>query len=149
MIKDVIIKKLNKIVDERGCIMHMLKATDLEFEKFGEIYFSTVYPGVIKGWHYHEVMTLNYVVVKGNIKLVLYDDRENSSTKGEVQEIFLGDKNYCLVSVPPRVWNGFKGIDVEESIVANCSTHPHDPLEIKRVEPFSNQIPYDWNIKYE
>ncbi|PIT88136.1 MAG: dTDP-4-dehydrorhamnose 3,5-epimerase [Candidatus Magasanikbacteria bacterium CG10_big_fil_rev_8_21_14_0_10_36_32] len=149
MIQDVIVKPLKKIVDERGCIMHMLKATDPEFKQFGEIYFSTVYPGVIKGWHFHETMTLNYAVIKGNIKLVLFDQRENSQTKGEVQEIFLGDKNYCLVTVPPGIWNGFKGIGLEEAIVANCATHPHDPLEIKRVDTFTDQIPYDWNIKYE
>lgn len=149
MIQDVAIKPLKKIADERGCIMHMLKATDPEFKQFGEIYFSTVYPGVIKGWHFHEKMTLNYAVIKGNIKLVLFDQRENSPTKGEVQEIFLGDKNYCLVAVPPGVWNGFKGVGLEEAIVANCATHPHDPAEIKRMNLFTDQIPYDWNIKYE
>lgn len=148
MIEGVIIKQLRKIPDERGSIMHMLKVTDSEFEKFGEIYFSTVYPGAIKGWHLHKVMILNYAVVKGNIKLVLFDMRDDSSTKGELQEIFVGDKNYCLVRIPPGVANGFKGIGVEEAIVANCPSHPHDSGEIRRIDPFTKDIPYDWNIKH-
>lgn len=149
MINGVIIKSLQKISDERGCIMHMLKAGDPEFKQFGEIYFSTIYPGIIKGWHNHEIMTLNYAVVKGNIKLVLCDKRIDSPTKGEIQEIFLGDKNFCLVTVPPGVWNGFKGVGVEEAIVANCATHPHDPSELKRMDPFTKEIPYIWETKYE
>ncbi|MDD2757957.1 MAG: dTDP-4-dehydrorhamnose 3,5-epimerase family protein [Patescibacteria group bacterium] len=149
MIDGVIIKPLRKIADERGSIMHMLKVTDPEFKQFGEMYFSTVYPGVVKGWHLHTEMTLNYAVVKGNIKVVLFDAREDSSTKGELQVIFIGDKNYSLVAIPPGVWNGFKGIGVEEAIVANCATHPHSPDEIKRMDPFSKEIPYNWEIKYE
>ena len=144
----MIIKPLRKIADERGTIMHMLKKTDPEFEEFGEIYFSTVYPGAIKGWHLHKMMTLNYAVIKGCIKLVLYDQREGSPTRGELQEIFIGDNNYCLVKVPPGVVNGFKGVGTEESIVANCATHPHDPEEIIRISPFSPEIPYNWDIKH-
>ena len=149
MIKDVIIKPLRKIVDERGCVMHMLRRDDSDFQQFGEIYFSVVYPGVVKAWHLHKEMSLNYAVVKGNIKLVLFDSREDSPTKGELQEIFIGDKNYCLVHVPHGVVNGFKGVGVEEAIVANCSTHPHSKDEIVRIDPLANEIPYKWDIKYE
>ncbi|PIR76625.1 MAG: dTDP-4-dehydrorhamnose 3,5-epimerase [Candidatus Magasanikbacteria bacterium CG10_big_fil_rev_8_21_14_0_10_42_10] len=149
MIQDVVITPLKKIQDERGSIMHMLRNDSPEFDTFGEIYFSTVYPGVIKGWHIHTVMTLQYAVVKGNIKLVLFDGRDNSPTKGEVQEIFIGDKNYCLVKIPPGVVNGFKGIGTEEAIIANCATHPHTKDEIVRVDPFTKEIPYNWDIKYE
>ncbi len=149
MIKDVVIKPLRKISDERGCIMHLLKNTDDEYEKFGEIYFSTVYPQAIKGWHLHKVMTLNYAVVKGNIKLVLFDKRKNSPTKGEIQEIFMGDKNYCLVKIPPGIANGFKGIGIEEAIIANCATEPHTADEIVRIDTFAKEIPYKWDIKYE
>jgi dTDP-4-dehydrorhamnose 3,5-epimerase len=149
MIEGVIIKKLDRIIDERGSVMHMLKVTDPEFKQFGEIYFSTAYPNIIKGWHVHKLMTLNYAVVKGNIKLVLFDDREDSPTKGEIQQVFIGDKNYCLVSIPPGVFNGYKCIGVEEAIVANCSTHPHSTDEIERLDPFTDRITYNWDIKYE
>jgi dTDP-4-dehydrorhamnose 3,5-epimerase len=91
-------------------------------------------------------MFLNYSVPHGNIKFVLYDDRPHSPTKGQVQEIFLGPTNYCLVTVPPLVWNGFKGIGDEMAIVANCSSIPHDPYEIDRLDPFDKRIPYNWDI---
>jgi len=148
MIDGVIIKPLKQIVDERGKVMHMLRADDENFEKFGEIYFSVVNPGIIKAWHLHSKMELNYAVVSGMIKLVLYDNRENSSTKGEIMEICVGDGNYVLVHVPKEVINGFKGIDVKPSIVANCATIPHDPTEITRMDPFDKSIPYDWNVKH-
>lgn len=146
MIKDVIIKKLDKIPDERGAIMHMLRADDKEFQKFGEVYFSKAYPGVIKGWHLHKKMTLNYCVVEGMIKLVLFDNRKNSSTKGQVQEIFIGEDNYCLVQIPPGIINGYKTIGSKTSILANCSTHSYENGEMERIDPLSNEIPYSWDI---
>ena len=149
MIKGVVVVQLNQIPDERGKIMHMLRCDDPHFEKFGEIYFSVVYPGVVKGWHKHHKMTLNYAALVGTIKLVLYDDRKESSTKGEVQELFIGEENYCLVKIPPEIWNGFKGIGVKPAIVANCATFPHDPKEIVRLNPCNNNIPYKWDLKYE
>lgn len=148
MIEGVIVKQLKQIPDERGKIMHMIRRDSEGFESFGEIYFSCVYPGVIKGWHIHKRMTLNYAVPHGNIKLVLYDDRASSKTKGEVQEIFLGPDNYCLVTIPPLVWNGFKGVGTEMAIVANCSSIPHDPEEIARMDPFDKTIPYNWELKH-
>lgn len=148
MIQGVDFHPLKQIPDERGRVMQMLRRDDPWFERFGEIYFSVVYPGVVKGWHLHKVMTLNYAVIVGRIKLVLYDEREDSPTRGKLQEIFAGEDNYCLITVPPNVWNGFKGIGVEPSIVANCATEPYDPSEIVRSEPFSDRIPYDWNLKH-
>ena len=147
MIHQVFVRPLRQIPDERGKIMHMLRADEPHFEKFGEIYFSTVYPGVVKGWHLHKEMTLNYAVVDGLIKLVLYDDRNDSPTRGEVMEIFVGEGNYSLITIPPLVWNGFKGVGTKPAIVANCSTIPHDPNEIVRMDPFDNKIPYQWELK--
>lgn len=147
-IDGVVIKPLKKIPDERGFVYHMLRRDDPIFEEFGEIYFSVVYPGVIKGWHIHKKMTLNYAVVAGMIKLVLYDDREASPTRGNLVEIFTGEGNYLLIKIPPMIWNGFKGIGAKPAIVANCATLPHDPGEIERLDPFSDKIPYDWGIKH-
>ncbi len=149
MIQGVSLRPLKQIPDERGKVMQMLRRDDPWFERFGEIYFSLVYPGVVKGWHLHKVMTLNYAVITGRIKLVLYDEREKSPTRGELQEIFSGEDSYCLITVPPNVWNGFKGLGVQPAVVANCSTDPHDPSEIVRLDPFSDRIPYDWNLKHE
>ncbi len=146
MIDGVKIIPLKQITDERGKILHMLRSDAEHFGGFGEIYFSVVHPGVIKGWHIHKKMTLNYAVPYGTIKLVLYDDRESSKTYGELHEIFLGPDNYCLVQIPPLVWNGFKGVGTTPSIVANCSTIPHDPDEIERKNPDDPSIPYKWEL---
>lgn len=148
MIDGVAVRPLKQLPDERGKVMHMLRADAPHFERFGEIYFSIVYPGAVKGWHLHKRVTLNYAVVSGSIKLVLFDDRDGSSTKGQLMELFVGDGNYCLVTVPAGVWNGFKGIGTEPAIVANCATAPHDPDEIVRMNPMSPNIPYSWDLKH-
>ncbi len=144
MIDGVVITKLKQIKDKRGMVMHMLKRTDPVFQRFGEIYFSTVHPGIVKGWHLHKKMTLNYAVPYGKIRLVLFDDRKNSKTGGEVMELIVSPKNYRLVTVPPGIWNAFVGCGKTDSIVANCATIPHDPAEIIRLDPFSDKIPYEW-----
>jgi dTDP-4-dehydrorhamnose 3,5-epimerase len=147
VIDGVIITPLQQIVDERGKVMHMLRRDSPAFKEFGEMYFSTVNPGAIKAWHIHKVMTLNYAVPQGLIKFVLHDDRANSPTRGRTEEIFLGPEKYCLVTVPPLIWNGFKGLGTVPSIVANCATIPHDPAEIDRRPPFDPAIGYDWDIR--
>ncbi len=149
MIEGVIVTPLRQIFDERGKVMHMLREDSPVFSKFGEIYFSCTYPGAIKAWHLHRRMTLNYAVIHGEIKCVLFDDRPDSKTRGRVEEYFLSPENYCLVTVPPLVWNGFKGIGDKTSIVANCSTLPHDPDEIDRKSAFDESIPYDWRIEHK
>ncbi|MFZ5816090.1 MAG: dTDP-4-dehydrorhamnose 3,5-epimerase [Bacillota bacterium] len=148
MIAGVRIHPLRIIPDERGQIMHMLRSDAPHFEQFGEIYFSMVFPGVVKAWHLHKEMVLNYAVPVGRIKLVLYDDRLDSPTKGELMELFIGEGNYCLVTVPAGVWNGFKGVGVSPALVANCATIPHHPDEIVRMDPFASHIPYDWSLKH-
>src|SRR5436305_2156108 len=117
-IHDIRITPLRRIADERGAVFHMLRAEDPVFERFGEIYFSLVYPGVVKGWHIHRRMTLNYAVPQGMVKLVLYDDREGSPTHGALQELHVGELNYALVTIPPLIWNGCKGIGDRHALVA-------------------------------
>jgi len=148
MIDGVELIPLRQILDERGKVMHMLRADAAHFQGFGEIYFSAVHPGAVKAWHVHKKMVLNYAVPIGKIKLVLFDDRVGSRSKGEVAEIFLGPDNYQLVIIPPLVWNGFKGVGPETAIVANCASIPHDPNEIERLDPFDGRIPYDWGVKH-
>ncbi len=148
MIEDLQVVPLRRIPDERGTIYQMLRCTDPHFQKFGEIYFSTVYRGIVKGWHRHREMTLNYACIFGRIKLVLYDERNGSPTRGEVTEVFLGPDNYSLAIIPPGLWNGFKGMSDPYAIVANCSTHPHDPSLSDRLDPFRNHIPYDWAARH-
>jgi dTDP-4-dehydrorhamnose 3,5-epimerase len=147
MIDGVQVVPLRRIPDERGTVMQMLRATDPHFTQFGEIYFSTVYRGVVKGWHRHREMTLNYACVFGRIKLVLYDERGGSPSRGELLEVFLGPDDYALVVIPPGIWNGFKGMSDPLAVVANCASHPHDPSRSERLDPFANHIPYRWEVR--
>jgi len=147
VISGVIITPLKQIPDERGKVMHMLRNDSDVFVSFGEIYFSAVYPGAIKAWGRHKKMILNYAVPVGYIKLVLYDDRKDSPTKGQLQEISLGLDNYSLVTIPPMVWVGFKGLGNEMAIVANCASIPHDTKEAEKRDKFDPSIPYSWEIK--
>lgn len=150
MIDGVNFKPLKKIPDERGAIFHMLRNDDPEFTKFGEIYFSKVYPGIVKGWHLHTKMTLNYAVIIGMIKLVLFDNREKSKTRGNLMEIFTGDENYGLITIPPMVWNSFKGIGNSAAIVANLTDTPHHKDEIQRMDPLKNDlIQYNWDVEFK
>ena len=149
MIEGVKITPLKQIFDERGKVMHMLRSDSDVFTEFGEVYFSCTNPGAIKAWHLHKKMTLNYAVVFGEIKCVLFDNRPDSETKGYVEEYFMSPENYFLLTVPPLVWNGFKGIGNKVSIVANCANIPHDPDEIIRKAVSDSSIPYDWAIKHK
>lgn len=145
-IQGVVVVPLRRIPDERGTIYHMLRRDDPHFIDFGEIYFTSIYRGVVKGWHRHTEMTLNYACIQGRIKLVLYDGREGSPSLGVLQELFLGPDDYSLVVIPPGVWTGMKGM-TEVALVANCATHPHDPGRTERVDPEDPSIPYDWRLK--
>ena len=144
MIHDVKITTLKIISDNRGKVMHMLRRDSSIFKNFGEIYFSTIYTNLIKGWHLHKEATLNYACVKGKVKLVLFDDRDSSPTKGKLYELILSPENYFLVTVPTNIWNGFKGLDKSDSIIANCLTLPHNEKEMVRKEPNDKKFNYNW-----
>ena len=162
LIEGVVITPLKVIRDERGAVMHMMKKTDEVFKQFGEIYFSLVDTNAVKAWHRHREMTLNYACIYGRIKLALYDMRPESPTLKMVNTLHLEGfpefGEYNLVSIPPGVWNGFRAevimspipgtssanAQVIPAIVANCSTHPHDPEEIERRSPEDFPLRYDW-----
>jgi dTDP-4-dehydrorhamnose 3,5-epimerase len=147
MIEGVRIKRLKVIPDERGLLMEMMRDDDEFFQRFGQVYLSVVYPGVVKAWHYHRKQTDHFVLVKGTAKVVLYDSRENSRTRGEVNEFFMGEHNPILLLIPPLVLHGMKGIGVESAYLINTPTEHYvydDPDEF-RVPPHSPEIPYDWN----
>ena len=146
-IDGVIIRPLKKFPDERGTIMHGVRKDNM-LNEFGEVYFKKIYFGVINGWHVHEKLILNYICIFGMIKLVLYDMRETSKTKNRLQEIFIGEDNYCLVHIPSGIANASKGIGFPYSIMANVASMPHDPdLKYLRIDPHSGEIPYDWARK--
>ncbi|HXG87104.1 MAG TPA: dTDP-4-dehydrorhamnose 3,5-epimerase family protein [Vicinamibacterales bacterium] len=145
-IDGVKVKSLRVIPDERGWLMEILRAdeTDL-FTKFGQVYISATYPGVVKAWHYHRVQTDNFVCMTGMVKLVLIDTREGSPTKGAVNEFFLGHEQRQLVQVPALVYHGWKCISPEMATVLNLPTEPYsyDQPDEYRLEPHGT-LPYDW-----
>lgn len=143
-IDGVVIVPLRKIPDERGTIMHGVRADNL-LNPFGEVYFKKLYKGVVNGWHVHQSLILNYICLHGMIKLVLYDMRKDSPTYRQLQELFIGEDNYCLVHIPPGVANGSKGMTAPFSIMCNVASEPHDPsLKYLRIDPHSGEIPYNW-----
>ena len=149
MIEGVAIKKLRVIPDERGRLMEIFRRDDDLFSGFGQVYMTTAYPGVVKGWHYHKKQDDNMAVVKGTMKIVLYDGREDSPTYREVNEFFAGEHNPILVHIPRYVYHGFKCVSPDEAIVINTPTEVYDyaqPDEF-RVHPHDNDIPYDWGRK--
>jgi dTDP-4-dehydrorhamnose 3,5-epimerase len=147
MIEGVKVKKLKVIPDERGRLMEMVRSDDEEFTRFGQVYMTTAYPGTVKGWHYHGKQYDNMVVVHGMMKIVLYDRRPESKTRGELMELFAGDHNPLRITIPPGVCHGFKCIGTGEAMVVNTVSEPYnydDPDEF-RIHPHDNDIPYDWS----
>jgi dTDP-4-dehydrorhamnose 3,5-epimerase len=148
-IDGVAIKQLRVIPDERGHLMEMLRSDDEVFERFGQSYVTTTYPGVVKAWHMHRKQDDNIVCVHGMIKLALYDNREGSATKGEVMEMFLGEHRPVLVHIPKEVYHGWKCMGEHEAYVVNMPTELYDYDEPDEYRlPFdTNEIPYDWDLK--
>lgn len=147
MIDGVKVRNLVVHPDSRGRLMELLRPDWEEFEKFGQIYMTTVYPGVVKAWHYHKLQRDNFTCVKGMIRLALYDDREGSPSRGNVNEFYLGDHSPVLVSIPPGVHHGFQCVSVTESIVINCPTeiYNYESPDEYRLDPHDNNIPFDWH----
>jgi dTDP-4-dehydrorhamnose 3,5-epimerase len=149
MIDGVMVKALKVIPDERGRLMEILRCDDEMFRKFGQVYLTTGYPGVVKAWHYHKTQTDHFCVIKGMMKVALYDSRDGSPTKGEVDEFFLGEHRPILLRIPSLVYHGFKTVSTEEALLINIPTEPYryaDPDEF-RVPPHDNDIPYSWERK--
>lgn len=149
MIEGVKVKKLRLIPDERGHLMEILRSDWEEYEKFGQVYVTAAYPGVIKAWHYHTQQTDHFACVHGMAKVVLYDNREDSPSHGQVNELFIGDRNPCLVKIPPLVMHGFKGMGQDITLIVNVPTelYNYDQPDEHRLPFDTDQIPYDWALQ--
>ncbi len=138
MIPGVTLRPLRQFPDNRGAVLHMLRSSDGHFEKFGEVYFSTVLCGAIKAWHRHTAKTVNLAVPIGAVRFVLW------SKGAEAQELRLGREDYQLLTIPPGIWYGFQGLADGESLLANCATEPFDPTEGENLPPDTEHIPFHW-----
>jgi dTDP-4-dehydrorhamnose 3,5-epimerase len=149
VIHDVKTRKLRLMPDERGWLLEILRADDPElFQRFGQVYVSATYPGVVKAWHRHRRQTDNFVCVAGMVKLVLADTREGSPTHGRIDEFFVGTQNPMLVQVPNLVYHGWKCISPEPALVVNVPTevYRYDAPDEERLAPHGT-LPYDWTRK--
>lgn len=149
MIEGVKTRALKRIPDERGYLMEMFRSDWPEYEKFGQVYITAVYPGVVKGWHYHKLQDDNFICVSGMAKVVLYDAREGSPTFGEINEFFIGELNPMHVQIPKGVYHGFKGISEAVTLIVNVPTQLYNYSEPDeyRLPAHTDEIPYDWNRK--
>jgi dTDP-4-dehydrorhamnose 3,5-epimerase len=149
LIEGVKIKILKYIPDERGKLLEILRSDDEIFEKFGQVYITTAYPGVIKAWHSHKFQDDNLTCIKGMAKIVLCDLRKGSPTYKKINEFFAGEYNPVLIHIPRLVWHGFKCLSEEECIVLNIPTNVYNyesPDELRL--PFNTEeIPYNWERK--
>ncbi|MFH1379823.1 MAG: dTDP-4-dehydrorhamnose 3,5-epimerase family protein [bacterium] len=146
MIEGVRLRKLKAIGDYRGQLMELFRSDWPEFIKFGQVYLTTCKPNVVKGWHYHKIQTDTFLCFMREVKIVLYDSREDSRTKGEIMEFIVGKTNPQLIQIPPYVYHGFMGIGKQESIIINVPTELYaykDPDEY-RIPFDSKDIPYTW-----
>jgi dTDP-4-dehydrorhamnose 3,5-epimerase len=149
LIEGVKIKVLKPIPDDRGWLMEILRCDDEMFEKFGQVYLTVCYKGAVKAWHYHKLQTDHFSVVKGMAQVALYDLRENSPTKGEINEFFIGELNPLLIKIPPMVAHGFKAVGEGDAYVINVPTEPYNrenPDEYRL--PWNDpNIPYSWEVR--
>jgi dTDP-4-dehydrorhamnose 3,5-epimerase len=146
LITGVKVRPLRKLPDERGFLMEMLRSDWDEFERFGQVYVTSVYPGVVKGWHYHKIQTDHFVCLHGMAKVVLFDGRPGSPTHGQINEFFMGEQHQMLLKIPPLVMHGFKGISPEMTLIVNVPTelfNYSEPDEY-RLPWNTTEIPYVW-----
>jgi dTDP-4-dehydrorhamnose 3,5-epimerase len=148
VIEGVVAKQLKQVADERGWLIEIMRSDWEQFQKFGQAYVTAAYPHVVKAWHMHKKQTDNIACVKGMIKLVLYDGREKSKTKGEINEFIIGERNLLTVKVPPEVWHGFRTVTEDYALMLNVPTELYNYKEPDehRLPPDTAKIPYDWKL---
>ncbi|MEK7074202.1 MAG: dTDP-4-dehydrorhamnose 3,5-epimerase family protein [Patescibacteria group bacterium] len=144
MIDGVGIYPRQMFCNEQGCVYRVMRNDDECFERFGEAYISSIKPGVVKGWNLHTRADMNIACIQGIIRLVLYDQRQDSPSRGVIEEITMGKDNYCLVHIPHGVAFSWKVLNRDEAYLMNCSTLPHDPDELLKMDIIGSDIPYQW-----
>lgn len=142
MIEGVLVTPLKRIGHPKGDLFHVMKKSSIGYNGFGEAYISTILKDEIKGWKKHHVMTLNLVVPQGAVKVVIFDERDDSATKGEYQEIVLSVENYSRLTIPPNLWVAFQGASVGVNMLLNIANIEHDPDESSDFD--LNELPYSW-----
>lgn len=149
LIDGVAVRTAKVLSDERGRLGEIMRADDPWFEKFGQVYFTTTYPGVVKAWHFHKKQTDHFYVIKGTVKLAFYDARADSPTHGVVNELYLGEHCPGVVRIPPGIQHGWMGVGQTEAYIINIVSEMYNYTEPDefRTHPHDNEIPYEWTRK--
>jgi len=142
-IEGVILTTLKKIHNPKGNIFPGMKKSDKGCVGFGEVYFTTIKYGEIKGWNRHKRMTLNLIVPVGEVTFVIYAGRKRSISNDNFIEVMLSPNNYQRLTIPPGVWLGFKGKSIGTNLILNIADMVHDPEEIERLD--LDNITYNWD----
>lgn len=148
LVDGLVVTPLKVVADERGDVKRGLRASESEFVGFGELYFSSVRQGVVKGWKKHLRMHSNLIVIQGAIRFVLFDDRPNSPTCGNTSSIVVSSvENYARITIPPNVWLAFQGLQSGTNQLVNLASIEHDPEESLSVPIADSLMPkVDWLI---
>ena len=149
MIEGVKLKKLVRYSDDRGFFMEILRDDDNLLKRFGQASLSKSYPGVIKAFHYHQRQDDLWFFPVGNAQVVLYDLRENSSTKGQTDVFYLGEDNPGLLLIPKGVAHGYRVLGQEPAVIVYFTTESYqreDPDEL-RIPWDDTRIGFDWTTK--
>jgi len=149
LIDGVAVRRAKVFPDQRGRLGEIMRADDPWFEKFGQVYFTTTYPGVVKAWHYHKKQFDHFYIIKGTVKIALCDQRQDSPTYKTVNEVYLGEHCPGLLRIPPGVQHGWMCVSTSEAYILNIVSEMYnysDPDEF-RTDPHENDIPYDWKRK--
>lgn len=142
-------RELQVNVDYRGHLVEVFCEDWEEYDpKPAMSYYSLSYPGVIRTWHRHTRGQLNHFVCpSGRIKVGIYDDRNDSSTQGEVDTFVIGEHNQRVIRIPGGCWHGFKLVGNEQAMLINLPTNLYDyedPDE-ERLPPDADEIPMNWD----
>lgn len=150
-ISGVLLQPLAVIPTSGGPVLHMLRADSPFFlppaHGFGEVYFSEIYPDHVKAWKCHTHQVQRLAVPAGSVQFILYDNRDDSLSYGQLLDICLGrPDNYNLLIIPTGIWYGFRAVSSTNALICNCPDMPHDPDEGLRLPADSSDIPYTWPI---
>ncbi len=142
MIDGVHMRDLVLHTDDRGTVCEMY---DPRWEWHPDplvfSYFYTIRPGLIKGWAMHKKHDDRYCLLQGEMKVVLYDARTDSPTKGHVLELYLTEQRRQLFSLPQGVWHADQNIGSKDCLVVNFPTIQYD-----HASPDKYRLPLDTDL---
>ncbi|NCO23298.1 spore coat protein [bacterium (Candidatus Moisslbacteria) CG02_land_8_20_14_3_00_36_53] len=149
MINGVKIKEVKRHFDDRGFFAEVVKFGEETFKEIKQTSYTETYPGVIKAFHWHKRQYDIWSPVRGSMRIVLYDLREDSPTYQETQVIYAGEDNFLVVLIPPYVAHGYQVLGTEKVGLFYHTTEAYDPKnpDEERLPFNDSKIGFDWETK--